>query len=83
MHALGEEEHAAIGHEAVTVFVPVSHAAHVRQAMRDHDRDFAIYYNALADLIDVTQGKHEWKGGSVAGGEGGNEGGREGMTRIE
>lgn len=55
VHALGEEEHAAIGHEAVTVFVPESHAAHVRQAMRDHDRDFAIYYNALADLIDVTQ----------------------------
>ena len=49
--AEGEAEHAAIGHQAVAGFVPSSNARIVREAMHDHDRDFAIFYNALADML--------------------------------
>lgn len=51
MHAEGEAEHAAIGHQAVVGFVPASHTGIVQQAMQDHDRDFALFYNAMADLL--------------------------------
>lgn len=52
VHALGEKEHADIGHRAVALFVPSSHEAAVRQAMEDHDRDFAVYYNHLASVLE-------------------------------
>merc|ERR1719316_401313 len=48
VHAIGEKEHAHLGHEATTLFVPASLETTVRQAMRDHDRDLAEYYNYLA-----------------------------------
>ena len=51
VHALGEKEHADIGHRAVAVFCPASHEDVVRRALKDHDRDFAAYYNHLADLL--------------------------------
>ncbi len=51
VHARGEKEHADIGHRAVAVFCPASHEHVVRKALRDHDRDFAAYYNALADRL--------------------------------
>ena len=51
VHAEGEAEHAVIGHNAVAGFVPNSLTAIVQQAMKDHDRDFARFYNALADLL--------------------------------
>lgn len=52
VHAEGEAEHAAIGHSAVAGFVPASHAHIVRQGMRDHDRDFSAFYNALAKMLE-------------------------------
>ena len=52
VHAEGEAEHAAIGHRAVAGFVPASKAAIVRTAMQDHDRDFADFYNAMADMLE-------------------------------
>uniref|UniRef100_A0A061RDK2 Iron-containing redox enzyme family protein n=1 Tax=Tetraselmis sp. GSL018 TaxID=582737 RepID=A0A061RDK2_9CHLO len=52
IHAEGEAEHAAIGHAAVENLVPSSHVGLLRQAMRDHDRDFAAFYNALADMLE-------------------------------
>lgn len=52
VHAEGEAEHAAIGHAAVTTFVPSSMAAVLAKAMRDHDRDFAEFYNYLADVLE-------------------------------
>ena len=52
VHAEGEAEHAAIGHSAVAGFVPSSHTDIVRQAMRDHDRDFSVFYNALAKMLE-------------------------------
>ena len=52
VHALGEKEHADIGHEAVSIFVPEDHAHIVQKAMRDHDRDFAAYYNKLASILE-------------------------------
>ena len=52
MHAEGEAEHAAIGHSAVAGFVPGAHSHIVRQAMRDHDRDFSVFYNALAKMLE-------------------------------
>ena len=55
VHALGEKEHADIGHEAVTVFVPAAHAEVVKKAMEDHDRDFAAYYNELARILEEQQ----------------------------
>eukprot|EP00884_Botryococcus_braunii_P003094 jgi/Botrbrau1/12786/Bobra.117_1s0005.1 len=51
VHAEGEAEHAAIGHGAAACFVPRSHAGVLRKAMADHDRDFAAFYNALADML--------------------------------
>ena len=53
MHAEGEAEHAAIGHAAVTSLVPAAHEALLRRAMLDHDRDFATFYNALADMLAI------------------------------
>ena len=52
MHAEGEAEHAALGHAAVASFVPAAHVSLLRRAMRDHDRDFAAFYNHLADLLE-------------------------------
>lgn len=54
VHAEGEAEHAAIGHNAVLNFVPAEHVPILRQAMRDHDRDFAAFYNRLADMMEVA-----------------------------
>ncbi|GFR50020.1 hypothetical protein Agub_g12170 [Astrephomene gubernaculifera] len=55
VHAEGEAEHAAIGHSAVLSLVPEAQVGVVRQAMRDHDRDFAAFYNHLADLLAAQQ----------------------------
>jgi hypothetical protein len=52
VHAIGEKEHANLGHEATALFVPQSFESTVRQAMRDHDRDLATYYNHLADILE-------------------------------
>ena len=52
VHALGEKEHADIGHEAVAVFAPAGHSDIVRKAMEDHDRDFAAYYTTLAKMLE-------------------------------
>ena len=52
VHAEGEAEHAAIGHSAVAGFVPASHMHIVRQAMKDHDRDFSAFYTALAKMLE-------------------------------
>ena len=52
VHALGEKEHADIGHRAVTIFVPADHAGVVHKALQDHDRDFATYYNELARILE-------------------------------
>ena len=52
VHAEGEAEHAALGHTAVTSFVPAEHHDLLRSAMLDHDRDFAVFYNHLADLLE-------------------------------
>ena len=51
IHAEGEAEHAAIGHDAVLGFVPAEHESTLRRAMRDHDRDFSVFYNRLADML--------------------------------
>ncbi|KAI7842404.1 hypothetical protein COHA_004043 [Chlorella ohadii] len=51
VHAEGEAEHAAIGHEAVVSFVPAEQEAVLRRAIQDHDRDMAAFYNHLADLL--------------------------------
>ena len=51
MHADGEAEHAALGHAAVTGFVPAAAEATLARAMLDHDRDFAVFYNRLADML--------------------------------
>ena len=52
VHAVGEPLHAELGHDAVTAVVPAAHAAILRRAMGDHDRDFAAFYNALADMLE-------------------------------
>ncbi len=49
----GEAEHAAIGHNAVLNMVPSEHVPILRRAMADHDRDFAAFYNAVADMIEA------------------------------
>ena len=49
----GEAEHAAIGHNAVLNFVPEEHVPVLRKAMRDHERDFAIFYNRMADMLEA------------------------------
>jgi hypothetical protein len=52
VHAQDEKEHAAIGHAAVTALVPAQLQPVAAQAMRDHDRDFAVFYNAMAELLE-------------------------------
>ena len=52
VHAEGEAEHAAIGHAAVVGFVPAQKQEVLRRAMMDHDRDFAVFYNILADMLE-------------------------------
>ncbi|GAX76758.1 hypothetical protein CEUSTIGMA_g4205.t1 [Chlamydomonas eustigma] len=52
VHAEGEAEHAAIGHNAVLNFVASEHTPILRKAMQDHDRDFAAFYNRLADMLE-------------------------------
>lgn len=47
----GEAEHAAIGHNAVLNFAPEDHEGIMRKAMHDHDRDFAAFYNKIADML--------------------------------
>jgi hypothetical protein len=49
--AAGEAEHAAIGHSAVLNLVPAAHEPIMRQAMADHDRDMAAFYNVVADML--------------------------------
>lgn len=52
VHAEGEAEHAAIGHNAVLNMVPREHIPILQQAMADHDRDFAVFYNRMAELLE-------------------------------
>jgi hypothetical protein len=52
VHAEGEAEHAAIGHDAVATLVPAEHEHLLRGAMLDHDRDFSAFYNKLADMLE-------------------------------
>ena len=52
VHAEGEAEHAAIGHAATAALVDAPRAFLLRAAMRDHDADFAGFYNALADVLE-------------------------------
>lgn len=52
VHAEGEAEHAAIGHNAVLSLVPREHIPLLSQAMADHDRDFAAFYNRLSELLE-------------------------------
>uniref|UniRef100_A0A7S0WIL9 Uncharacterized protein n=1 Tax=Chlamydomonas leiostraca TaxID=1034604 RepID=A0A7S0WIL9_9CHLO len=52
VHAEGEAEHAAIGHNAVLNFVPEAHVPVLRKAMRDHDRDMAAFYNHVASMLE-------------------------------
>lgn len=52
VHAEGEAEHAAIGHSAVLNMVPREHIPILATAMADHDRDFAVFYNAMADMLE-------------------------------
>jgi hypothetical protein len=52
VHAEGEAEHAAIGHDAVAMLVPAEHEGVLRRAMLDHDRDFSAFYNRLADMLE-------------------------------
>lgn len=56
VHAEDEKEHACIGHEAVTSFVPAELQDTVARAMRNHDRDFAVFYNAMSDLLEARAG---------------------------
>ena len=53
VHAVGEPIHAELGHLAVTSMVPQEHLHLLRRAVWDHDRDFAAFYNSLADMLDV------------------------------
>ncbi|KAL4444936.1 hypothetical protein ABPG77_003986 [Micractinium sp. CCAP 211/92] len=53
VHAEGEAEHAAIGHDAVVSFVPANQEGVLRRAIQDHDRDMAAFYNHLADLLEA------------------------------
>mmetsp|Transcript_14649 Transcript_14649/g.48079 ORF Transcript_14649/g.48079 Transcript_14649/m.48079 type:complete len:328 (+) Transcript_14649:18-1001(+) len=55
VHADGEPEHAAIGHQAVTTFVPEAHLPILKRAIEDHDRDFAAFYNHLAELLEQSE----------------------------
>jgi len=51
IHALGEPEHADLGHQAVAAVVPDTHEETLRAAMLDHDRDFAEFYSQLTRLL--------------------------------
>ncbi|KAI8472117.1 MAG: hypothetical protein J3K34DRAFT_376195 [Monoraphidium minutum] len=53
VHAEGEAEHAAIGHNAVLNLVGAASEGTLRRAMADHDRDFAAFYNAVADMLEA------------------------------
>jgi hypothetical protein len=53
VHAEGEAEHAAIGHNAVLNLVPAAAEPTLRRAMADHDRDFAAFYNRAADMLEA------------------------------
>jgi len=53
VHAVGEPMHAELGHNAVTAMVPQQHAHILQRAIADHDRDFAAFYNALADMLEA------------------------------
>lgn len=52
VHAEGEAEHAAIGHAATAALVDQGREFLLRAAMRDHDADFARFYDALADVLE-------------------------------
>lgn len=52
VHAEGEAEHAAIGHEAAAAFIPAAHEHVLAAAMADHDRDFAAFYDGLAAMLE-------------------------------
>lgn len=55
VHAEGdhaEAEHAELGHAAITTFVPSGKEALLRCAALDHDRDFAAFYNSMADMLE-------------------------------
>lgn len=52
VHAADEMDHAELGHEAVAAFVPAQLTHVVRAGMRDHDRDFAVFYNSLAEILE-------------------------------
>ena len=52
VHAEGEAEYAAIGHAATAALVDAPRAFLLRAAMRDHDADFARFYNVLADVLE-------------------------------
>jgi len=52
VHAEGEAEHAALGHAAVADVVPAAHAHLLAAAAADHDADFAVFYGALADMLE-------------------------------
>lgn len=54
VHAEGEAEHAAIGHNAVLNLVPREHIPILQQAMADHDRDFSVFYNRMAELLEAA-----------------------------
>ena len=53
VHAEGEAEHAAIGHAAVAALVPAALEPLLARAAADHDRDFAAFYNGLADMLEA------------------------------
>lgn len=53
IHAEGEPEHADIGHTAVATFAPESHMDIVRKGMMDHDRDFAVFYQTLTEMLEA------------------------------
>ena len=53
VHAEGEAEHAAIGHAAVAALVPAVLEPLLARAAADHDRDFAAFYNGLADMLEA------------------------------
>jgi len=54
VHAEHECEHAALGHAAVTGFVPSSQVETVREAVAKHDADLATFYGGLADMLELN-----------------------------
>ena len=51
VHAEGEEEHAAIGRDAVCSLVEDRDVWLVRKAMYSHDHDFANFYDGLTNIL--------------------------------